>query len=382
MNPPCIKWQPTKYEKTQKVADGTQMVTDYDPFEVEIYEVTEQDIAINWDINGDGTVDPGEITAGESGMAGGVPDGNTSQTVVVTKQYDEEHADGAAWRIIDVKVHDGQINGNIYVDGNIGNGGGRSWSMEDPDGGSGASEGSTAGVQREGLWGITKGSAVLDPNGDYVLDSNGNRTYANKAVATPLNRSVSLGGDLLQFDPVRFQANAGSDFEAMDGQGMRNWVTLAALDPNAGSGPELSGNNDHVLGIITLDLWMNGPLDGNGSFDREHAGIDGVNNIYAVALAGQNNSGTTSGGFGTWYSHRDSTGDGLGAYQIIGGIIQGTVDNNPGTGSNRTHHWVDSSGSVGYDVNMVYDIEATRQRIFPVQADFSIVRMFESSARN
>jgi hypothetical protein len=270
---------------------------------------------------------------------------------------------------------------------------------------------------------------VVDPaTGAFVLDSSGNKTYANKAIVTPLNQSnsselqansIALGGDLLQFDPARFATEkaAGLNMGAQNNTSgtvngvparAQNWVKVA-LDPNKTTAgkpdPERSKNSDHVLGLITLDIWMKGPTTGGstnmnktGNNGRKLTGGDGISDTYFVALAGKTELATsgpdagkplviagdtkTSGGLGTWRQHRDNLSDNMGEFRVIGGVIQGTVGKNHfDPGSNDTHNWLDSGGSVGYSLDMFYDIEATRQRVFPVQADFSVVRFLETPAR-
>lgn len=364
-NNPCVRWEMTTCYRTEEVPDGFRTVNVRAVRETDVYEVTEAPVEVT---DQDGKT----VTA------------QTGQTIVVRS----EGIDGAPVSVKSVEVLDGQINGNIYVDGNIGDPAKRN------------SDKSGAGTRLEGLWGITKGSAVVDDSGDFVLDSAGHRTYNNKAIVTPLDKSISLGGDLLQFDPVRFQAEraAGTNFATTSG-GVRNW-TRAALDPNkvvdGKRSPERSPNSDHVLGLITRDIWMSGSrtTDRNNSFHKERLGGDEFNDAYFVGLAGvtetdsagnpltdANGEVITSGGFGTWHSHRNNVNDKLGRFSIVGGIIQGTVGANHGAPDKQTHHWIDGSGSAGYEVDLFYDIEATRQRIFPVQPEFSIVRLYERTAR-
>lgn len=266
-----------------------------------------------------------------------------------------------------VDVYDGQINGTFYVNGDIGS----RWSGNNSGGGN-------------GLWGIAKGTAITDSSGAIKEDGSGNREYLNKTIVTSLSRGVNLAGDILQFNEAKFDIekanglNFAGTFTDADGQ-KQNW-TRVALDPNAenSSGehePELSPNNDHVLGIITRDAWMKGRKNSH----REN-GSDGINDIYAVILAGKAESdGSSSGGFGTWYRERNDWDDGLGQYRIFGGVIQGTTSANQGDNSAYTHNW--TAGGVGYEASLFYDIEATRQRLFPTFPEFRIIRYLERSAR-
>jgi len=295
--------------------------------------------------------------------------GKTAQvgkTLFIEKvQEQDENGVWQSVKTVKTAEYDGQINGTIYVDGNIG---------PRTDSGSNGSD--------NGLWGIAKGSAIQLTDGTFKLDSDGNREYLNKTIVTPLDKSINLSGDLLQFNQAKFDAEkaANTNFAgSFNGGKQQNW-SKAALDPNRldGNGdpdPELSPNNDHVLGLVTRDVWMKGRKD-----KHIRNGYDGVNDIYAVMLAGKKNTnGTTAGGFGTWYAQRDNGGDGLGKFRVLGGVIQGTTSANPGENSNYSHYWV--SGSVGYDVEMVYDIEATRQRLFPTFPEFRLIRYLERSAR-
>ncbi len=368
LNNVCIQYASSKCESRQKVPNGTTNQTDRDPLETHIYEVTEAPVTVQ-DENGN------DVTA------------NVGQTLILTQMSQQETDDSGGFVVQGVEVLDGQINGNIYVDGNLGREGRRS-------------DYSYNGQREAGLWGIAKGSVATDANGTLQTNGDGSYKYNNKAIVTPLDKRINLGGDLLQFDQTRFEAARGPDplnpainFESKSGGGgddkVRNWAEFAALDPQAAGGPELSPSNDHVLGIITRDLWMAGPKNNSGNWRKELTGNDGESDIYAVALAGTEilsdpndpSSGVGDGGFGTFRYHRDSIGDGLGKFNIIGGVIQGTEGTNPGDYWKDTHHWVDESGSVGYDVKMFYDPAATKQRLFPLEKTFGIIRVFESTAR-
>lgn len=382
LNNVCIGWtiQKRTCERRDKVPNGTRTRTDIDPFDTQIYEVTENEVYLTdnglpsgsplTDVNGgfltsDGTASGAKLKA------------DVGQTLILDRVRDDS---STGWEVTGYEILDGQINGNIYVDGSVG---GRIDRYGDSYRDS---------VPEAGLWGIAKGSVATDANGTLQTDAGGNYIYNNKAIITPLNEGIKLGGDLLQFDQTRFDANKGSvNFESTSGgdSRVRNWAEYAALDPHATGGPELSPNNSHVLGVITRDVWMAGPKQENNNRRRELTNNDGANDVYGVFLAGrtQNISGTdvTDGGFGTWYTLRNDIGDRLGNFNIIGGVIQGTEDHNhndTGNGGRRTHHWVDAGGNVGYDVNMYYDKAATRQRLFPLEKTFGIIRMFEMSVRN
>lgn len=411
-NAPCLEYNIVQCEVTYQVEDGTQTrtSTDTDQFETQIIEVTENPITaadglvdatgapVTAPLNSTVVIKRVTVQAGDTPLT--LPDG----TVTNYKTYNGTNvtipSSGSVTKVTQVEVLPGQINGNIYASGRIGGAEGHR---------AGNSEN---GVGALGLWGIAKGSAVLDENGNFKLDTEGNKTYANKAIVTPLNQgnSISVGGDLLQFSSEKFKAlkasNANYNFAGQNSTTkVRNW-TAAALDPNRVTNgkpdPERSPNADHVLGLISLDIWMKGPnnqssgntISKNSNTGKELTANDGYSDCYFVALAGKtelnaqgdpiivNGDTKTSGGFGTWREHRDNLNDGLGEFRVIGGVIQGTVGKNYNdNGANDTHHWIDGSGSVGYNLGMFYDIEATNQRIFPVQADFSIVRLFESTAR-
>ncbi len=289
-------------------------------------------------------------------------------TLLIQRLNEQDDVTGAwsGWKTVSTKVADGQPNGTIYVNGNIG-------IRTDNENG------------ENGLYGIAKGNAIkggasatsVDASG-FVVDSAGNRQYLNKTIVTPLNKGINLAGDLLQFNQAKFDANKGINFESKVNN-VFNW-TKAALNPgrtdvNGEPDPELSPNNDHVLGLVTRDVWMKGRKSAHSS-----NGNDGFNDIYAVILAGvMDNKGNVSGGFGTWYQQRDHVNDGLGKFRVIGGVIQGTTDNNFGENQAYTHYW--ANGSVGYEASMFYDIEATRQRLFPTYPEFRVVRYLENSAR-
>lgn len=358
--PQCKTWTRENYNAT--IYDcGNQPINDTynsafsEPYETMIYEVTEAPVTVT---NSSGQ----PVTA------------NIGQTLILNRHMDTQ-ASGRPWRVDNVEVLDGQPNGTIYVNGNIGKG-------------DTSSTNSNNYMVYEGVTGIVKGSAIVDSSNQFVLDSRGNRTHNNKIVATPLTNSMTLGGDLLQFDEAKFATIGSLNLEATSG-GKYNW-THVARDPYAADPKEqYSPNNQHVLGLVSRDVWLNGPKNNNLLNNG-----NGVNDVYAVVLAGKpellpdgsprlgpNGKPLVSGGFGTYRTHRDNPTDGLGRYRIFGGVIQGTTENNYGDSASNTHHWLDGTGSVGYDVTLLYDIEATRQRVFPNLPEFRIVRYFEQSAR-
>lgn len=419
-NAPCLEYNIVQCEVTQQVENGTttQNSTDADQITTEVFEITEPVSYTKAQKRSLGLVDPTQLDPIDN-LPLAIPDSalTPGKTVIVRKvtvqaddtTYDAANnktyygtavakpASGSVTKTVQVESIDGQINGNIYASGRIGG-------TEDQRTGN-----YELGVNSIGLWGIAKGSAKTDTTGAFVLDSNGNKTYNNKAIITPLNQgnSIALGGDLLQFAPEKFKAIKTAtptfDFSGINNTTRaRNW-SQAALDPNrmvnGKSDPERSPNAEHALGLISLDIWMKGPTDGGqinktSNTGKELTAGDGTSDCYFVALAGKTETDAlgnpitiagdvvSSGGFGTWRQHRDNLNDMLGKFRVVGGVIQGTVGKNyTDNNANDTHHWVDNSGSVGYDLDMYYDIEATRQRIFPVQADFAIVRFIEMTAR-
>ena len=369
--PTCLEWTKETYEQTYTECTETPVteeVDNVDPFETHIYEVTESPVTV-------------------TGPGGQTFTAQVGQTLVLDR-HQERQQSGSPWVVDSVKVLDGQINGTIYVNGNVG--------RKDQN-----SDYTNNGARQEGLWGIVKGSAKTDEAGNFVTDTHGERTYNNKIIVPPLDKEIAIGGDLLQFDPTKFKAKPGNmNLESVSNNKF-NWTNVAR-DPRAEGPDALSPNNQHVFGIISKDVWLNGPKqDGNqnvwtgSSTRRQMLGNDGINDIYAVILAGKsevngdgspkldaNGDPIVSGGFGTWHNRRDQLVKGLGKYQLFGGVIQGTTGKNFGGGSKETHHWLDGTGTAGYDVSIRYDLEAPRQPTFPNLAEFRMVRYFERSARN
>lgn len=321
---------------------------------VEIYEVTEKPV-------------PYTDENGESQVA------VVGQTLYIKTQRQQTAGTWSEWSVEETAQYDGTINGSIFVEGDIGK--------------------ENAGVDNDqrGLWGITKGSPIKSNGGTapvdadgFEVDIDGNREYRNKTIATPLDNSINLGGDLLQFSYAAFVSAGDIDFSQMESNNKDHKHARAALNPDAvdpvtgESKPELSPNNDHVLGLFTRDVWMKGRKS-SGSRN----GSNGINDVYAVMLAGKTISDPGEatkaiGGFGTWYHDRDRLSDKLGKFRIFGGVIQGTTGAN---GSNEQYSHVFKTGGVGYDVELHYDIEATRQRLFPTIPEFRVVRYLEKSAR-
>lgn len=297
-------------------------------------------------------------------------------TLILNYKRTNEDNSWTAWGVESSQVVDGQINGTVYVNGNIG------------------VHNTGTDNDKRGIWGITKGSAKMD--GD-TLPPPDEREYVNKTIATPLDKSINIGGDLLQFDHDRFYANTpGTNYVGTNS--VRAWDTRSsdrnrqliwenvALKPDPvvngeAQPPEKSPNNHHVLGLFTRDVWMKGFKNRNDPARvGGRAGRNGVNDVYAVILAGKLQSNDTAiGGFGTWHADRDNVNDYLGTYRLVGGVIQGTTGSNSNN-SSETHAF-HNEGVVGYSVEMHYDIEATRQRLFPTVPEFTVVRYLERSAR-
>ena len=339
----CVRYATRTRESRERYLIRTETVTDWDEFRTRVVEVTEAPFEYK-DVDGNDQVAP------------------IGSTVILEEVYDNET--NTATPLI-AKHVTGQINGTSFSNDNIGRES-NTWA---------------------GVWGIAKGSVLTDTNGQPVLDSNGKYQYNNKTIATSLNDSISIGGDLLQFDPTRFENLVKNGSLEPTNHSRRAQI---ALDP---SNNELSPNNDHVLGLVSRDVWMKGPKNSHSRNNN-----DGYNDVYAIILAGKTeldssgnpiiNSTTgrpeVSGGFGTWRAERDRTGDGLGKYRVFGGIIQGTTGANYRDSSSDTHFWTSSAGGsnyVGYEVETRYDVEATRQRIFPAINEFAIMRYLERSAR-
>lgn len=327
-------------------ADSSSSTTTYEPTETSVYEVTENAVSLAGLVN----------EAGESVPAAAA----VGQTLVVNKRYSQA---AKKWVVDDVQVLDGQINGSIYVDGNIGENhdySARTWQNANYD----------------GLYGIIKGSALVDETGSLLKNSDGGTAYVNKTITTSLdNKYIALGGDLLQFNQKRF-----NEYKAANSANMKldqrsgnvyNW-TKVATDPHATNEKErYSPDNQHILGLISHDVWMIGRKD-NSNTPLNNG--NRINEVYAVILAGKTlANGKVSGGFGTYKNLRDQLSDRLGEYVIYGGVVQGT---------SKDREWVDGSGNVGYDVKLNYDINATRQQMFPALADFQIIRYFERAARD
>jgi len=228
-----------------------------------------------------------------------------------------------------------------------------------------------------------KGTPQTDPDGNIQLDDDNNVIYNSKVIATKLDKSISISGDLLQFDPDRFDSLSPADKQLLDNNKDTRYLKTAALDPGhegPATEPELSPTADHVLGIVTQDVWMRGRKDSS-----PRNGNDGYNDVYAIILAGRTHgNGEVSGGFGTHYKQVNSNyggGSGMGNFQVVGGVIQGTTGKNYGQGDWSKHYWINPSGTKGYQVSMHYDKIATYQRLFPTYAEFEVIRYLETSAR-
>lgn len=210
--PQCKTWtredyQATIYDCGNMPLNDTYSSAYSEPYETHVYEVTE-----------------GPVTVKDQTGANVVA--SVGKTLIVN-QHMNTQANGKPWVVDSVEVLDGQINGTIYVNGNIGKGDAKSTD-------------SNNNMKLEGLSGITKGSAIVKANGEFVLDSHGERTYNNKTIATPLTNSIAVGGDLLQFNQKAFTQNGGASHTGLPSN--RDWSTSsgskndwmkAAIDPAA-----------------------------------------------------------------------------------------------------------------------------------------------------
>lgn len=336
-------------EGTEGVWDPTipNDSNDWDKYEVVVVEAEEAAPFKQYDQ---------EVLDPDTGDPITVPAGST---LVATMRQDDE-APGDPWLVEEYEIIPGLPNGTIYVDGSI-NGNDEGWN---------------------GLHGLVKGTPATAPDGTINTDDDGNTIYNSKVIATRLDRSISISGDLLQFSPEAFEEADPATRALLDNHKDTRHLKEVALDPghtNPGDTPELSPTADHVLGIVTQDVWMRGRKDSNNK-----NGNDGFNDVYAIILAGRTHSNEEiSGGFGTHYRQVNSNrgGAAMGNFQVVGGVIQGTTGQNYGGDWRTKHYWINPAGTRGYQVSMHYDKIATYQRLFPTYAEFEVIRYLETSAR-
>jgi len=326
--------------------DKPNYSTDWDKYEMIVVEAEHDTVFKHNDevILDPDTNDPIQVPAGHTLLAEMNQDGEQN---------------GNPWVLDSYEVKPGLPNGTIYVDGDI-RGHNQGWN---------------------GLHGISKGTPVTNPDGTIKTDDEGNVVYNSKVIATELDDSISISGDILQFDPEKFEDAPANVLEKLDDFRDTRFLEEVALDPGHESGtePELSPNANHILGIVTQDVWMRARKN-----DHQKNGGDGVNDVYAVILAGRTHgNGEISGGFGTHFRQVNSNrgGGAMGEFQIIGGVIQGTTGKNYNGNWKTKHYWINPSGTKGYQVKMVYDKVATYQRFFPTYAEFEVIRYLERSAR-
>lgn len=288
----------------------------------------------------------------------------SGETIIATMIEDDDVGD---WVVKDVEVLKGMPNGTIYInDGSI-SGNENGW---------------------DGLHGLVKGTPDYDDTLKAISKDGGKTKYNSKVIATDLDHSVAFSGDLLQFDPDKFDAYGSKD--RLDNRQDVRYLMEVARDPRPPSGdPELSLTADHVLGIVTKDAWMKAQR-------RKHwmNGNDKINDVYAIILAGKTVDPDANvdgdeyvvGGFGTyWKQLTNNKGYGaMGDFRVYGGVIQGTTGENQDVTSNRwrtAHYWINDTGQRGYQVQMHYDRVATYQRLFPTYAEFEVIRYLERAAK-
>lgn len=192
-------------------------------------------------------------------------------------------------------VHQGDLNGVTYVNGNI-----------------------------ESLRGTSKGHAE-EVGGETRFD--GRILTANLRAG----RTITLTGDLLQF-------YGGDDAER---QHDTRRFTLAP--------GELSPNTEHVLGIITQNVWLH-PTNRNQT-------------IYGVILAGRRAGNNSVGGFGVHADLLQS--GGLGQFRLFGGVIEATAE-----------PWIRAGN--GLRGQLIYDPAAAEGLpLFPQTPSFTTLRYVE-----
>ena len=192
--------------------------------------------------------------------------------------------------------------------------------------------------------------------GSKSTDSEGNLKYVGRTIATNIqtDKSLEISGDILQY-------YGGTDTNLNDGS---NRLRRGQQSPNA----------DNILGIVAKDITIRQPTNRNSSYfqntrdgDGKITSFNGGLTVYGVLMAGRKiNSTTVNGGFGADNTAMQN-GDGLGDFNLFGGIISGNA--------RKTQTGYAGAGSHGFRLNLNYDeIAAMNLENFPRTNRYSVTR--------
>lgn len=248
-----------------------------------------------------------------------VTDGNT---VHIKNDYSANGKNYAEYTVME-----GRINGVTFSDGNL------------------------LDVQ-----GTSKGSKHADANGENVQ-------YRGRLIATDIQsmKNLEISGNILQY--------YDGSLKNAKGVAMKN-ANNQLIPGNA------SPNADHILGLVAHDITlkqntgtksstfnMARNADGSVKNDDYSKGL----NVYGVLMAGtQLTNGNVDGGFGADSTAMQSN-DGLGDFNLFGGIISGNA--------RKTQTGYSSGVSTGFRMNLNYDeIAAMNLENFPTTNNYSVTR--------
>lgn len=257
----------------------------------------------------------GEVIPNASDSRLTVADGHT---VTIKNDYTQSGTSYA-----DYTVMEGRINGIVFSDANL-----------------------------RGVRGTNKGSKYED--------SLGNLRYQGRVMATNIaaDRNIEIRDSVLQYYD-------GTDPTLNDGH---NRLVVGKTSPNS----------DHIMGFIGAKVDIRPSESGglrtsyynNGQTATRETGFNGGGftggiNVYGIIMAGRLNGGTSSGGFGA-HNNAMQNGDGLGDFNLYGGIISALARKTQSNVGGSNH---------GFRLGLNYDpIAAEYLENFPVTNTYAVLR--------
>jgi hypothetical protein len=204
--------------------------------------------------------------------------------------------------------------------------------------------------------GTVKGSKHADKNGNNI-------DYRGRTISTDIqaNKSVEISGSILQYYDGNLKDGKGNALK-----NSKNQLIPGNPSPNA----------DHILGIVAYNISLKQPTGTKSSAFNMARNTDGTVknddytkgfNVYGVLMAGrQLANGDVEGGFGSDGESMQSD-DGLGDFNLFGGIISGNA--------RSTQTGFSNGNSSGFRMNLNYDeIAALNLENFPTTNNYSIAR--------
>ncbi len=206
--------------------------------------------------------------------------------------------------------------------------------------------------------------------GSKHYDSEGNLDYQGRVIATNLanNKDFEVFGNILQYYDGNGLDGDGNPLNTSGNSTNQTKYGANRLTPGA-----QSPDGKHILGVVARNVDIRTDTSHRSSWYTDTHGNTsqrkGELHMYGVILAGRTSANTTNGGFGSHDNNMESN-DGLGIFNLYGGIISGQA--------RKTMSIVNASSNAsnsGFQINLNYDaIAAESLEDFPRTPEFNVLR--------